>query len=181
MRLVSLCTAAIGAAALTAACGGDRPPAPPPVRPAGTEPRDLEAVHDAPVDVEGTARPGGATVTVDGRRAAVSEGTFRASVSLAAGTNVVDVLASAGRARPALTAIRVRREVTVEVPELTGLPVNDARSKLSSLGLKARVERRDSLFDRLLPGDPNVCETDPQAGDEVDPGTTVRLLAARDC
>jgi hypothetical protein len=181
MRLVPLCTAVIGAAALTAACGGDASPAPPPVRLAVTAPNDLQVVHDDHVDVEGTVRPRSATVTVEGERAAVSDGTFRTTVSLAAGTNVVDVLASAGRARPATTAIRVRREVTVPVPDLVGLSVNDARSKLGALRLKARVERQDSLFDRLLPGDPNVCETDPPAGREVDPGTTVRLLAARAC
>jgi hypothetical protein len=181
MRLVPLCTAAIGAAALTAACGGDSGPAPPPVRLAVTAPRDLEVVHEDHVEIEGTVRPGSATVTVEGRRAAVSEGTFRATVSLAAGTNVVDVLASAGRARPATAAIRVRREVSVEVPDLVGLSVKDALSKLSALGLKAEVERQDGLFDRLLPGGPNVCETDPEAGATVDPGATVRLLAARGC
>ena len=181
MRLVPLRTAAIGAAALTAGCGGGGAPAPPPVRLAITAPRDLEVVHDDHVDVEGTVRPGSATVTVEGRRAPVSDGSFHATVSLAAGTNVVDVLASAGRARPATTAIRVRREVTVEVPDLVGLSVNDARAKLSALGLKAQVDRQDSLFDRLLPGDPNVCESDPRAGAEADPGETVRLLAARAC
>jgi Glucodextranase, domain B/PASTA domain len=181
MRLAPLCTAVIGAAALTAACGGDGAPAPPPVRLAITAPRDLDVVHDDQVEIEGTVRPGSASVMVEGRRAPVSDGAFHATVSLAAGTNVVDVLASAGRARPATAAIRVRRELSVEVPDLVGLSVTDARAKLSALGLKAQVDRRDSLFDRLLPGDPNVCETDPESGDEVDPGETVRLRAARAC
>jgi hypothetical protein len=181
MRLAPLCTAVIGAAALTAACGGEGGPAPPPVRLAITAPRDLGVVHDDHIEIEGTVRPGSARVTVEGRRAPVSDGSFHATVPLAAGTNVVDVLASAGRARPATTAVRVRREVTVEVPDLVGLSVTDARTKLSALGLKTQVDRQDSLFDRLLPGDPNVCETDPQSGDEIDPGETVRLLAARAC
>jgi multidrug efflux pump subunit AcrA (membrane-fusion protein) len=181
MRLVPLCTAVIGAAALTAGCGGDGAPAPSPVRLTITAPSDLDVVHDDHVEIAGTVRPGASMVRVEGRRASVSDGSFRATVSLAAGTNVVDVLASAGRARPATAAIRVRREVTVEVPDLVGLSVNDARAKLSALGLKAQVERQDSLFDRLLPGDPDVCETDPESGDEVDPGETVRLLAARAC
>jgi hypothetical protein len=180
MRLAPLCTVTLSAAALSA-CGGDAGPAPPPVRLAVSTPGDQAVVHEDHVEVRGTVRPGSATVTVEGRRAAVADGTFHATVSLSAGTNVVDVLASAGRARPALAAIRVRREVTVPVPEVTGLSVDDARSKLTALGLKSEVVRQDSLFDRLLPGPPDVCATDPDAGEKVDPGRTVRLLAARSC
>ena len=181
MRLAPLCTVTLSAAAISA-CGGDGGPPPPPVRVAIAAPNDMQVVHEDHVDVEGTVRPTTASVMVEGRRAAVGDGgTFRATVSLEAGTNVVDVLASAGRARPALAAIRVRRQVTVRVPELVGLPVDDARSKLGALGLKADVQRDDGLFDRLLPGAPNVCSADPDAGSEVDPGTTVHLVASRQC
>jgi len=45
-------------------------------------------------------RPSTARVTVAGRRATVTGGTFRAGVALAPGTNVIDVLASAGPASP---------------------------------------------------------------------------------
>jgi hypothetical protein len=181
MRLAPLCTVTLSAAVISA-CGGDGGPPPPPVRLAITAPGDLQVVHEDHVDVAGTVRPTTATVTVEGHRATLGDGgTFRASVSLQAGTNVVDVLASAGRARPALAAIRVRRKVTVRVPELVGLSVDDARSKLGALGLKPDVRRDDSLFDRLLPGSPNVCAADPDAGSQVDPGTTVHLVAARRC
>jgi hypothetical protein len=181
MRLVPLCTATLSAAVITA-CGGDGGPPPSPVRLAITAPSDLEVVHEGRVDVAGTVRPTTATVTVEGRRATVGDGgTFRATVSLEAGTNVVDVLASAGRARPALTAIRVRRQVTVRVPDLVGLSVDDARKQLGAAGLKADVQRDDSLFDRLLPGDPNVCSADPDAGSQVDPGTTIHLVASKQC
>jgi beta-lactam-binding protein with PASTA domain len=126
-------------------------------------------------------RPATATVTVEGRRAAVSEGEFHATVGLAPGTNVVDVMASAGDAQPALTAIRIRRRVTVDVPDLTGLVVADASAKLKALGLKAQVDDQDGIFERLLPGQTKVCATDPERGATVDPGTRVRVLVSKQC
>ena len=182
MRLVPLCTATLSAAAVITACGGDGGPPPSPVRLTITAPSDLEVVHEGRVDIEGTVRPTTATVTVEGRPAALGDGgTFRASVSLQAGTNVVDVLASAGRARPALAAIRVRRQVTVRVPDIVGGSVDDARTQLDAVGLKADVQRDDSIFDRILPGAPNVCSADPDAGSQVDPGTTIHLVASKQC
>jgi hypothetical protein len=154
------------------------------VRLAVTAPGDLAVVRDDHVELQGTVRPSTATVTVEGRRAAVavSRGTFRASVPLEAGTNVIDVIASAGRARPALTAIRVKREISVPVPDVTGLPLADARTRLEGLGLKVEVKRTGGgFFDRLLPGDPSVCDMSPAAGDAVDPGTKVQLVVSRAC
>jgi hypothetical protein len=180
MRLVPLCTVTLSAVVITA-CGGDARPAPPPVRLTVVAPQDLSVVRDDHVEVAGSVRPATATVTVEGRRAAVSEGSFRATVALEEGTNVVDVLASAGRARPALAALRVRRVVRVPVPDVVGRSVDDARTQLTARGLKADVQREDGIFDRLLPGAPEVCATDPDAGTEVDPGRTVRILAARRC
>src|SRR4051794_41550451 len=101
--------------ALAGGCGGDGP-APAPVRLQITAPQDEAVVRDAQVELRGTVRPATATVTVEGRRAAVSEGEFHATVGLAPGTNVVDVMASAGDARPALTAIRIRRRGAVDRP-----------------------------------------------------------------
>jgi hypothetical protein len=173
------------AALLLASCGsagdGGGTPAPPPVSLSISAPGDLAVVHDDHVDLQGTVRPASATVTVMGRRAAVSGGTFRATVRLEAGTNVIDVLASAGRARPALTAIRVKREVSVQMPDLVGQPVPDATRQLGDLGLEVEVDERDGLFDRVLPGDPSVCETRPEAGEQVDPGEKVRIEASKSC
>jgi len=180
LRLAPLCFAALSAAAI-AACGSDQRPAPAPVRLTVSAPRDLAVVHDDRVEVAGSVRPSSARVMVEGKRATVAEGAFRATVSLAEGTNVVDVLASAGRARPALAAIRVRREVRVEVPDLVGASADDARTQLIALGLKADVQRADGIFDRLLPGAPQVCATDPESGTQVEPDTTVRVLVARNC
>jgi beta-lactam-binding protein with PASTA domain len=175
-----LALAAAAVCVLASGCGGDGP-APAPVRLQITAPPDEAVVRDAQVELRGTVRPATATVTVEGRRAAVSEGEFHATVGLAPGTNVVDVMASAGEARPALTAIRIRRRVTVDVPDVTGLVAADASAKLQALGLKAQVDDQDGIFERLLPGKPLVCATDPELGASVDPGTSVRLIVSKQC
>jgi hypothetical protein len=174
--------AAVAACALAGGCGGsDRPP-PAPVRLDVTVPADSAVVRAATVELRGTVRPASAVVTVRGERATVSgEGTFHATVRLGAGSNVIDVMASAGDARPALTAIRVRRRVSVAVPDLVGVLAADVKDRLAGTGLKAKVDDRDGIFERILPGDPVVCATDPSAGDEVDPGTVVRVLVSRRC
>jgi hypothetical protein len=172
--------AAAAVCALAGGCGADGPP-PTPVRLAVTAPHDMAVVRAASIQLRGRVRPASAVVTVRGRRATVAGGTFRATVALEPGTNVIDVLASAGDARPALTALRVRRRVSVEVPDLVGLLASDVKARLADAGLKADVNDRDSLFDRLLPGDPTVCATDPSARTEVDPGTTVHVDVSRRC
>jgi beta-lactam-binding protein with PASTA domain len=127
-------------------------------------------------------KPAGATVTVGGQPASVSGGTWRASVGLEPGVNVIDVLASAGGGRPALTAVRVRRLVEVAVPDLVGASEDDARRQLQDLGLKADVQRSGGgFFDSLLGGRPTVCETTPAAGEQVAPGSTVAVLTAKRC
>src|SRR3954452_1950954 len=76
-----------GAGAAPRGRGGDGPP-PPPVRLDVTAPSDRAVVRAASVELRGTVRPASALVTVRGERAAVSgEGTFRATVKLAPGTN----------------------------------------------------------------------------------------------
>ncbi len=179
LRLVVL-AAGLGAV-LAGGCGGDDAGQGSRVQLAVSAPQDHAVVRAREVDIEGDVRPSTAAVTVGGNRATVSGGAFRATVRLTAGTNVIDVLASADGARPALTAIRVRRMVSVRIPDVTGTPVDEARRRLTDLGLEVEVQEGGGLFDRLLPGDPKVCETDPEAGEERDPGTTVAILAARRC
>jgi hypothetical protein len=174
--------AAVAACAIAGGCGGSDGPPPAPVRLDVTAPGDSTVVRAASVELRGTVRPASAVVTVRGERAHVSgEGTFNATVRLSPGSNVIDVMASAGRARPALTAIRVRRRVSVTVPDVVGVLAADVKARLTAAGLKTKVDDRDGIFERLLPGDPVVCATDPSAGDVVDPGTTVRVLVSRQC
>jgi hypothetical protein len=168
---------------LTACGGGGSPPArTPPVRLTVSAPADQGVVRDGSVDVSGTVRPAGATVTVRGQRAEVAGDSFHARVPLAAGVNVIDVLASDGDARPALTAVRVKRIVTVAVPDVRGLSPDDARKQLTDAGLKVDTQQAGGgFFDELLGQAPKVCDTSPAAGDEVDAGATVTVTAARRC
>lgn len=182
MRLPML-AGALCALVLLAGCGGGGgdDASGPPVRLTVASPSDLAAVRDSSVEVRGTVRPASATVTVAGKRASVSGGTFSATVDLEAGVNVIDVLAAAGDDRPALTAVRVRRLTTVAVPDVLGLSEDAAREALEQAGLAVEVRREGGLFDELLPGDPAVCRTDPDAGEEVDAGATVEIRIARRC
>ena len=181
MRITLLTGAAC--ALLLGACGGDEPAKPvAPVRLQVTAPQDLGTVRTASVEVRGTVRPAGAAVTVRGERARVSGGVWNAQVSVEPGVNVVDVLASAGRARPALTAVRVRRVVDVVVPDLVGLSADDAKAELQDANLEGELQTAGGgFFDELLGGSPEVCATEPSAGAHVEPGSTVVVQLARRC
>jgi hypothetical protein len=181
MRLTLLTGAAC--ALLLGACGSDKPAKPvAPVRLQVTAPQDLGTVRTASVEIRGTVVPSSATVTVRGGRARVSGGVWNAQVSVEPGVNVVDVLASAGRARPALTAVRVRRVVDVVVPDLVGLSADEAKTELEDANLKGDLQTvGGGFFDELLGGSPEVCATEPSAGAHVDPGSTVVVQLARRC
>ena len=125
--------------------------------------------------------PAGAQVRVMGERADVSGGTFRAKVGLEPGPNVIDVIATARGRGTAMTAFRVTRELPVEVPDLDGLQVQEVEDKLSEAGLRAQVDERGGLIEELLPGEPAVCEQDPEPGTEVRRGTTVRVEVSKSC
>ena len=170
-------------ALLLGACGGDKPAKPvAPVHLQVTAPQDLGTVRTASVEVRGTVTPVSATVTVRGERAQISGGAWSAQVDVEPGVNVVDVLASAGRARPALTAVRVRRVVDVVVPDLVGLSADDAKAELEDADLKGELQTTGGgFFDELLGGSPEVCATEPSAGAHVDPGSTVVVQLARRC
>jgi hypothetical protein len=168
-------------AALATGCGGGSGRGGDAVRLDIAAPADAATVRSDAVEIRGSVRPATATVVVAGRPAEVSAGAFSARVALNAGVNVIDVLASAGDARPALAALRVRRLVIVRVPALVGLAPDEATARLEALGLKADRENGGGLFDELLGGDPRVCQTDPVAGTRADPGATVLLEVARRC
>jgi PASTA domain-containing protein/glucodextranase-like protein len=170
------------AAGLALAACGDAPPA-------ATEPR-VKLKLDAPddgrliradrVSVSGTVTPADAAVRVAGHDAQVSAGAFAADVELRPGGNVIDISATAAGRRPATDAVRVVRDMRVEVPNVVGQTPEHATSALKATGLTAVEERGGSWIDRLL-GGIEVCATRPGAGALVDKGSRVTIVTARDC
>lgn len=167
-----------------AGCSSDPEPAPSPperVRLNVTAPSDDAVVRDASVRLTGRVTPSNAEVRVLGEDVSVQEGRFEATVPLDVGANVVDVLASQGRRRPAMAAIRITRQVPVKVPELQGVSADEARDRLAGLGLRPRIEEGGSILDDLLPIDAVVCTTSPAAGTEVEGGTEVEVVVSKLC
>jgi hypothetical protein len=180
-KRISAAALVVLALAPAAGCGEDKPAAPP-VRLSVDAPRDLALLHASSVDVHGIVSPATAHVTVEGKDVDVNGGRFSTSVELLPGTNLIDVFAGGtGGARPAMVALRVRRQVTVAVPDLLGYTPSDAKDALAGLGLEADVQEAGGIIEFLLPEDARVCETDPAAGTDVDPGSTVKVLAAKRC
>ena len=169
--------------ALAAGCGGDDPPAAPPraVQLELTGPADAGTVEGDAVEVSGKVVPSASAVQVLGRDVDVSAGRFTTEVTLEEGANLIDVAASAPGRRPATTAVRVVREVPVEVPDLRGDDPEAAVETLEGLGLQADVRRGGGLLDDLIPGELGVCGTDPEDGERVRPGTTVAVEVAKAC
>jgi hypothetical protein len=179
---IAACCAAL---AVVGGCGGkDKPPPkpPPPVALTIQQPGDTATVESGTIDVRGTVEPATAQVRVLGRPASVSGGSFSIQVPLEPGANVVDVMASAPRRAPMLTAFRITREVLIVVPGLSGQDVGDAEDSLKGLDLKIDARRgTDGFIDGLLPGAPKVCTQRPEAGQKVHKGTTVQVVAAKGC
>ena len=181
MRLPAVLLLVAGVATL-AACGGADPTRPEPrVTLRLTAPADTAVVHAGSVELGGRVAPPGSAVTVLGRPASVDGASFTARVSLRPGANVIDVAATAPGRRAAFAALRVVREIRVRVPDLTGQDAAAAQAQLSGLGLRVDERRGGGLFDPLLPGSPKVCESRPDPGTQVLPGTTVELVVARAC
>ena len=141
MRRLGLLLAVACALGL-AACGDSSSTATkPPVRLSVDAPGDGAVVRQGTVEISGRVSPAGATVTVLGRSATIAGQSFSASVPMDAGDNVIDVMATAPAARPAMTAVRILREITIRVPDVTGDSPGDARSRLEQAGLRADVHR----------------------------------------
>ena len=147
-RLVLLLAAGL----VLAACGETPRPA--------TEPR-VKLKLDAPDD-GGSVRADHVDGARDGharrRRGPASRartprstgGEFTADVSLQPGGNVIDITATAPGRRPATDAVRVMRDMRVEVPDVVGSDPRHAATALRALGLKATEERGGSWIDRVL-------------------------------
>jgi Glucodextranase, domain B/PASTA domain len=172
-------------AAAVAGCGGDggerAQRTPLAVNLDVSSPSDNSVVRSDTVEVRGTVEPAGAAVMVLGRPAENSGGTFVSQVELQPGANVIDVIATAGGRGPAMTAVRVTRELPVQVPDLGGLEVPAAEDRVGESGLELEVTEGGGLFDDLYPGEPIVCEQDPEPGTEVRRGTTVHVEVQRNC
>ena len=171
------------AAAALASCGGDDRPPPDPsaVRLTITAPRDSAIVREASTALEGRVSPARASVQVAGKDTPVTDGEFTAEVELEEGVNVIDVAASMPGRSSAFAAVRITHDPRVAVPDLVGVPDEEAAGRLSELGLDPRRENVGSLFDEFRSGERRVCESDPPAGTLVDPGAEVVLLVAKSC
>jgi hypothetical protein len=120
-------------------------------------------------------------VQVLGRDVAVDGGEFRTEVELEPGSNLIDVAASANGRRPDFAALRVVFEQRVVLPDVVGRDADTAQEELEGLGLEVKAEDAGGFLDPILPGDPKVCEMQPEAGAHVLPGSEVTVLTARDC
>jgi hypothetical protein len=146
-----------------------------------SSPGDGHMLRAETVDVTGTVAPLGATVTVAGRAATVDGSHFTATVPLQPGGNVIDVTASSPGHRPAADALRVIRDMRVQLPVLAGYEESDAFDRLKGLGLRPLERRDDNWLDRLLPGTVGVCATHPRGGTLVAPHSRVTVVAAKKC
>jgi Glucodextranase, domain B/PASTA domain len=174
--------AAVALTALAPACGDDsEPPRQAGVKLELSSPADSEVVRSETVEIRGTVQPRGANVKVLGREVAVDGGSFRAEVPLEPGANLIDVSAGTRGRRTDFAVARVVREVRVPVPDVVGSDADTAQEQLEGLGLTVDVENAGGFFDPLLPGDPQVCDLEPEPGTQVLPGSEVILLVAREC
>jgi len=163
----------------SAGCGDE--PTQRPVRLEITAPADAAVVREESIEVRGLVHPRGARVLVLGRPARVVRGEFRSIVPLEAGSNLIDVGASAQGAASTWSALRVTRELLVRLPDLIGATREDAVSQLDALGLRGEVEEEGDLLDELLGGDWIVCETRPPAGRDVPRGADIHVTVAKGC
>jgi hypothetical protein len=169
------------AAAVLAGCGSAARPPAPPVRLTVDAPQDKATTLAREVLVTGTVSPASATVMVAGNRVTVTGGSFGAHVSVAPGSNVIDVLAGA-RGRPgAMTAVRVYRQLPVTVPDLAGADPSSAAAALRQVGLRVTLVDVGGFLQSLIPTSKQVCRTEPAAGRSLAPGTEVRVDVAKLC
>jgi hypothetical protein len=173
--------AILGAFAL-AACGTTAVHHVAPVRLSQLAPADGTRVSSDRVTVTGTVSPEHASVMVLGKHVTPSSGGhFTTSVELRVGTNLIDVIADAKRADPAMTALRVVRYVLVRVPSVTGRSPRSAASAIRAAGLVPKVEGSGDPFSFLVPLSSEVCSQSPDGGRRVNPGATVTLSIGKVC
>jgi hypothetical protein len=170
-------------AAASSGCGSNSKPPPDPaaVKLSITAPNDSSTVQDDSVQLTGTVQPARAAVEVLGQNAAVRGGSFSARVPLKEGVNVIDVSATMPGRSAAFAALRVTYDPRVTIPDLTHVVDDAAAARIAKLGLDPQLEAIGGLFDEFRSGARRVCESDPPAGTEVDPGTSVTLKTKKTC
>jgi len=175
--------AVVAVALLASACGGDREPPrdEPDVQLTLTGPSDGATMRSDTVEITGSVKPARAAVQVLGKDVSVDGGDFTTEVDLEPGANLIDVSASANGRRPAFAALRVVLEQRVALPDVVGRDADTAQEELEGLGLDVKSEDAGGFLDPILPGDPKVCEMQPEAGAQVLPGSEVTMQVARDC
>lgn len=180
MRRILAASLAVPLVGLLAGCGSNTAaPAATPVQLSLSGPADGSRVTTRSVLISGSVTPADATVLVAGHGVAVADGSFQARVPLAPGQNIVDVLAGAPRAHAAMEAVRVLRQVDVQVPTVAGDTAAAATAALRAGGLTARIVNNEPFYSFLLPGSPTVCATSPAAGQSVAPGTVVTVSVSK--
>jgi hypothetical protein len=176
--------AAVVAVALLAAGCGDDPQPPrdePDVQLTLTGPADGATMQSDTAAITGRVKPARAAVQVLGKDISVDGGEFTTEVELEPGANLIDVAASANGRRPDFAALRVVFEERVALPDVVGRDADTAQEELEALGLDVKTENTGGFLDPILPGDPKVCEMQPEPGARVLPGSQVTVQVARDC
>lgn len=171
----------VAAAGLLAGCGSSAPKVIGRVQLTIATPADGAIVREDAVTVSGRVTPATATVLVEGRAVTHSGPEFTTSVPIDSGTTLIDVLAEAPRRTPAVAALRVRKPVTVVVPDLADAPPSEAEARLKELGLSPEIKQTGGILDDLFGGRPRVCKTRPGAGAAADVGSVVVVEVGRSC
>lgn len=169
-------------AAIVAGCGDENPAKPRrPVQLTLTGPRDGLTTRQDSTQVSGRVVPVGSRVLVLGERVTVNDGRFETSVDLREGSNVIDVGASASGTRATWRALRVTRRSKIDLPEVLGRETVDAVQTLEAQGFKVTVTIDEGFLDAFRNRPRLVCESTPEAGTQVEPGSEVELLVAKRC
>ncbi len=180
---VIVTAAAIVAGIAIGGCGQTAKPRPvAPVQLTQLAPNDGAHVSSGSVTVSGSVSPRRSTVLVMGRTVTTSaDGHFSTTAPLRVGTNLIDVIATNGRAKPAMTALRVFRYVLVAVPNVVGRAPKAAATAIRSVGLTPKVQGSSDPFNFLIPVSSQVCQQAPAPRTRVNPGTTVTLSIGKLC
>jgi hypothetical protein len=147
-----------------------------------SSPADQARVDTSTTTLSGAVSPRTARVLVLGRPVKLdADGGFSTEVALAPGTNLIDVIASARHARPAMSSLRVTRYVLVSVPDVTGQSPKDAAAAIHDAGLTPQLHSSGNPFGFLIPLRDQVCSQSPVGNTHVPPGSTVTLNIGKVC